>query len=196
MIDRPEELFETFKKQSIDSREYDGYSVERDRNARELEKLDRQETAIEIDYYEGKHTEEKKEKLVGTIAQKKGQLIVRNEELDQKMNAILKAEETRSALEKFTKDFTTSLENLTFEQKKFLVDLLVESIEVTTVSSQLNLNIKLRFDQSKVGPKGSGYEPKTPTTKPKDGSNGGEIDNYGATDWARTSDLLLRREAL
>lgn len=167
MIDRPKELFETFKKQSIDSHEYDALSKERETNGREVERLERQETAIEMDYYDGKLSEEKKEKLVTEISTKRNSLYERLEVLDEKMNAILKSEETKIALEKFTGDFATNLENLTFDQKKFLIDLLVENIEVTAVSSQLNLNIKLRFDQSKLGQNGTMYEPKKTSNKPK-----------------------------
>lgn len=194
-VNRPWELFEVFKKQSIDSHEYDSLMKEREINQREIDRLGKKEVEIEMDYYDGKLSEERKDKLVNMSVQQRWAKEIRNEELDNKLDAIVKAEETKIAFSKFESDFQTNLENLTFEQKKFLVDMFIESIEVTTVASQLNVQVKVRFDQSKMGQEGSGYEPKNPTTKPKDGSDGTESDNYGATDWTWTSDLFLRREA-
>jgi uncharacterized protein len=115
-----------------------------------------------MDYYDGKLIGGKKRETHRnlTIEQERTAKEERNMDLDKKLDAIIKAEETKLALEKFQADFETNLENLTFEQKKLLVDLLVDSIEVTTVASQLNLNIKLRFDQSKVLGKEAVGEPK------------------------------------
>ncbi len=196
MINRPKELFALFQKQSIESKEYDALMKEREMNQREIERLERKETEIEMDYYDGKLSEEKKDSLIKLTIEQKTAKEQRNSDLDIKLDAIIKAEETRIALEKFQTDFETNLENLTFDQKKLLVDLLVESIEVTTVSSQLNLNIKLRFDQSKMGQKGTKDEPKNPTNKPKGDDDETGIGEYGATSWTRTSGLFLRREAL
>ena len=196
MINRPKELFALFQKQSIESKEYEALMKEREMNQREIERLERKETEIEMDYYDGKLSEEKKDGLIKITIDQRTAKEQRNSDLYVKLDAIIKAEETKIALEKFQTDFETNLENLTFEQKKLLVDLLVESIEVTTVSSQLNLNIKLRFDQSKVEQSRAGDEPKKPSSKPQDGTEGGEIGEFGATGATRTRDLLLRREAL
>ena len=195
MINRPKDLFEIFQKQSIESKEYEVFMKERDLNQREIERLERKENEIEMDYYDGKLAEEKKDTLIKITVEQRTAKEERNIELDKKLDAIIKAEETKLALEKFQKDFETNLDNLTFEQKRLLVELLVERIEVTTVSSQLNLNIKLRFAQSKILGNDVGVEPKKSSPKPQSDDEELDIDRYGATDWARTSDLLLRREA-
>ena len=196
MVNRPKELFEVFKRQSIESKEYEALMKEREINEREIARLERKEDDIEMDYYDGIMSVEKKDSLIKRTIEARTAKEVRNMDLDKKLDAIIKAEETKLALEKFQADFETNLENLTFEQKKMLVDLLVESIEVTTVSSQLNLNIKLRFDQSKVLGKGAVGEPKKSSTEPQSDGEELNIDGYGATSRARTCDLLLRREAL
>ncbi len=195
MINRPGELFAVFQKQSVENHEYDIFLKEREMNQREIDRLERKENEIEMDYYDGKMTEEKKDKLVLATKQQGESIQKRNEVLDEKMDLIIKAEATKIALEKFQSGFQTNLENLTFEQKRLLVDLLVESVEVTTVASQLNLNIKLRFDQSKIAKNTQGYEPKKSSPEPQ--SDNGEQDSgmYGATDRTWTCDLLLRREA-
>ena len=196
MVNRPKDLFEIFQRQSIESKEYEVFMKEREMNEREVERLERKENEIEMDYYDWKLSEEKKEALVKITTEQRTAKEERNIELDTKLDAIIKAEETKLALEKFQADFETNLENLTFDQKKMLVDLLVERIEVTTVSSQLNLNIKLRFDQSKVLGKEAVGEPKKSSPEPQSGTEELNIGDYGATSKARTCDLLLRREAL
>lgn len=167
MINRPKELYELFQRQSIESKEYEALMKEREIHEREIEKLEKKEDSIEMDYYDGKLSEERKEKLIQTTQEERRVKELRNTELDKKLNAIIKAEETKLALEKFQLDFETNLENLTFEQKKMLVDLLIESIEVTTVSSQLNVNIKLRFDQSKILGNDAVGEPKKSSAEPQ-----------------------------
>lgn len=167
MINRPKELFAIFQKQSIESKEYESFMKEREMNQREIDRLERKENEIDMDYYDGKISEDRKDKLIKLTIEQKTAKEERNIELDKKLDAIIKAEETKLALEKFQADFETNLENLTFEQKKMLVDLLVEQIEVSTVSSQLNLNIKLRFDQSKVLGKEAVGEPKKSSPEPQ-----------------------------
>ncbi len=180
MINRPKELFAIFQKQSIESKEYDSLMKEREMNQREIDRLERKENEIEMDYYDGKISEEKKDTLIKLTIEQRTAKEERNMDLDKKLDAIIKAEETKLALEKFQADFETNLENLTFEQKKMLVDLLVEAIEVTTVSSQLNLNIKLRFDQSKVVGKEAVGEPKKSSTEPQSDDWRANSNDYGA----------------
>lgn len=181
MIYRPGELFDIFKRQSIDSGEYNDLMKELERSSREIEKLDNNENAIELDYYSGKHSEEKKDKLIQHITKEKNTLINRVEELNQKIDAIVRAEETKIALEKFTQDFDTSIDNLSFDQKKALIDLLVESIEVISQWANINLNIKLRFDQSRISGKQGKDEPKKLSSKRKTDTEEPLDDVYGAT---------------
>lgn len=196
MVNRPKELFEIFKKQSIDSKEYDILLKEHEINGREIERLERKENEIEMDYYDGKLSEDKKETLIKLTVEQRTAKEIRNDELGKKLDTIIKAEETKLAMEKFQSDFETNLENITFEQKRLLVELLVDKIEVTTVASQHNVNIKLRFTQSKIDKNEGGVEPKKSSPKPQSDDEELNNGNYGATSRARTCDLLLRREAL
>lgn len=195
MINHPKELYEVFKKQSIESHEYDALIKEREINQREIDRMERKENEIEMDYYDGKLAEDKKDRLIKATKYQRWAIEERNEELDKKMAVIIKMEETKIAFERFQSDYETNLDNLTFDQKRMLIDLLVENIEVTTVASQLNLNIKLRFDQSRVTQSTPVGEPKKSSPEPQSDDEKLDSNMYGATDWARTSDLLLRREA-
>lgn len=64
MINHPKELYEVFKKQSIESHEYDALIKEREINQREIDRMERKENEIEMDYYDGKLAEDKKDRLI------------------------------------------------------------------------------------------------------------------------------------
>ena len=95
MINRPGELFAVFQKQSVENHNYDIFLKEREMNQREIDKLERKEDEIEMDYYDGKLTEEKKDKFVITTRLQRESIEQRNEVLDEKMDLIIKAEATK-----------------------------------------------------------------------------------------------------
>ncbi len=66
-------------------------------------------------------------------------------ELDKKIDAIVQAQATKEALETFTQKLHTKIESLTDDQKQYLVDLLVEKVEVTFRKSHPVVQIILRF---------------------------------------------------
>ena len=123
-------------------------------------------------------------------------ILNRIEDLDEKMDAVLMMEGAKISIEQFTDNFEMNIKNLTFEQKKLLVDLLVEKIEVTIISSQIHLNIKFRFDPPSGRLNNPEDEPKNDPPKPRDGSDGSSNGDYGATSRDRTCDPFLRREVL
>jgi hypothetical protein len=84
---------------------------EREINQREIERLERKENEIEMDYYDGKLSEEKKDALIKLTIEQRTAKEERNLDLDKKLDAIIKAEKTKLALEKFQVDFETNLEN-------------------------------------------------------------------------------------
>ncbi len=90
IINRPDELFAVFERQSVDSKEYQRLSDELERNIELINKNDEKEFAIEQDYYAGKTSEEKKDKHIESIQQQSNAIIKRNIELNEKMDAIIK----------------------------------------------------------------------------------------------------------
>ena len=196
MVDRPEDLYELFCRQSVDDRNYDTYLKERDRCQRELDSMENIEVDTELDYRKWALSEDLKDKMIQKISTERVTLQNRIADLDEKLDAIVKVEWTRIALEKFKVGFQTNLENLSFEQKKFLIDVLIEDIGVTLVSSQINLQMTVKFDPNRLWDKDLVYEPKKGSSKPIDGVEKPDLCSNGATSRARTCDLLLRREAL
>ena len=89
MINRPKELFAIFQKQSIENKEYESLMKEREINQREIERLERKENEIEMDYYDGKLSEEKKDALVKHTIQQRTSKEERNMDLDKKLDTII-----------------------------------------------------------------------------------------------------------
>lgn len=90
IINRPDELFAVFERQSVDSNEYQRLSDELERNIKLINKNDEKEFTIEQEYYAGKISEEKKDKHTEIIQQQNNAIIKRNIELNEKMDAIIK----------------------------------------------------------------------------------------------------------
>lgn len=113
-----------------------------------------------------------------------------------KIKSFLELEATKEAIETFSKDFEIRKVQLSSEQKQFLVDLLVEKVEVTWTKAEAIVEVVLRFDQSKVIRNTQKDEPKNPIDKPKGGSSMGNSNHYGGDAGARTRDLRLKRALL
>ena len=195
-INCPEKLYETFKKQSIDSRDYDDCIRERDKLQRDCDKSEDMEIDVELRYQKGEMDDVKKDRIIEKIIQERNAMLIRIKELDQKLDAIVQAQEIKTSLEIFKEWYTTNLENLSIKQKQFLVKWLVQDIRVTRTAKQINAEIRLRFELSKALWDDTLDEPKKLSTDSV--TEGKELDScwYGATSRARTCDLLLRREAL
>lgn len=112
------------------------------------------------------------------------------------MDVILRAKTAQITLESFVRDFDSKLEQLIPEQKKWLVELLVDRVEVSWSVTQTVVNTVFRFDQSKVIGDGAVDEPKKGSPKPQSDDEEPHSEFNGATSRARTYDLSLRRAAL
>ncbi len=195
-IQRPEALFEAYKKQNIDNTNYAWLMDQRRKTDIKLKEIQNIEFTIEKLHLSGKYSEEMRDKLIEDNQAEICATQKRINELDAQLDSILKAEATREALEAFSANLSTNIDNLTFAQKKTLVNILIEKVEVTYVKSQANAKVTMRFAHSLVNEKMTGYEPKKLSANSKTDSEELENGTYGATSRARTCDLLLRREAL
>lgn len=194
-IKRPQELYDIFRKQSVDSRDYDTYTKERERRQIELERLEDADLSTELDYRKGMLSEEKYEKVLAKISQDREACEKQIQDLDEKLDGIVQAEEMKISLEEFSKTIETKIENLSFSQKKQIINILVRDIVVTRENLRPVIAINYRFQPSKVWLSIDEYEPKKSSPEPKNGTEEPSMSWNGATDRTWTCDLLLRREA-
>jgi site-specific DNA recombinase len=149
-IKRPQELYDIFRKQSVDSRDYDTYTKERERRQIELERLEDADLSTELDYRKGMLSEEKYEKVLAKISQDREACEKQIQDIDEKLDSIVQAEEMKISLEEFSKTIETKIENLSFSQKKHIINILVRDIVVTRENSRPVIAINYRFQPSKV----------------------------------------------
>gem|GEM_PF-5157799 len=93
-------------------------------------------------------------------------------ELDDKISKLLEAKTSQDALEKFAISFKNTLDNLSLEQKRIIVDMLVDSIEVYKAESELRVDIFFRFAQSRIVDNDTKDEPKAGSNKTKNPLSG------------------------
>lgn len=103
------------------------------------------EIEIEEAYYRGEHSEEKKDTLVSRSKERQKKLNKDILELDSKIDNIVEAQATKEALESYTNRLHTKIESITQDQKQYLINLLVDRVEVTFTKSHPIVKIILRF---------------------------------------------------
>jgi len=166
-LERPKKLFAVFTAQSLDVRDYERFSQEREGYRKNLNDEEQKEIEIEEDYYSGKLSEEKKDTLIKRNNDKTKALKQKITELDIKLNDIVKAQATKEALLSFTERLHTKIEDISDEQKSFLMDLLIERVEVTFTKSHPIIHIIIRVAQVGVKDEEVRDEPTKSSNKPK-----------------------------
>lgn len=166
-LKRPEEIFKIYTAQSLDVRDYDRLSKERNGYGEDLEKVEEIEVQIEEEYHEGKHSEEMRDKLIKRNTEKQKALKAKIKDLDSRLDKIVQAQVTKEALLSFTEKLNTKLEDMSEETKNYLVDLLVDRVEVTFTKSLPIVHIVMRVAQTLAEDEGARVEPKKSSSKPK-----------------------------
>ncbi len=187
-IEQPDELFEVFQIQSLNSEDYDRLMRDRDFHRNEILKYDKQENTVQLDYYEGKIDEERRDSIVQTYTDKRNAHTKTILRLDEDINKIVKTQAIKHALDTFAKDTLTNLDEITDEQKQFLIDLAVDRIEVTWTKSHPVVEVILRFKPTHKDEDGTEVEPEKSSEKPKTGLSKLISIEYGANGWSRTAD--------
>ncbi len=153
--------------QSLDVRDYDRLLKERDMIGEDLEKEKQIEMQIEDEYHRGIYSEEKRDMLIQRNIEKQTALKKKIEDLDKRLDKIVQAQRTKEALISFTQKLGTTIEDISEEQKRFLVDLIIERVEVTFTKSLPVVEIILRVVQTLEEDEGARVEPKKSSSKPK-----------------------------
>lgn len=187
-IECPEDLFEVFQIQSLNADDYDRLVRERDFHQKEIKKYDAQENTVQLDYYDGKIDEERRDTLVQTYTDKRNAHTKNILKLDEEINKIIKTQATKHALDSFAKDMETNLDEITDAQKQFLIDLAVDRVEVTWTKSHPVVNVVLRFKPTDKDEDESEVEPEKSSNKPKSRL----IEAIKSSVWSQSNERLHR----
>lgn len=135
IISDPQRLFNVYKKQSINDTNYRELVEERKKKDRMIQESEEIEYTIEQLFLVGKYDDKKRDRLINDEMEKRRVWEKRISEIDQTLDSIVKAEATKAELELFAKNLDVNIENLSFVQKRMLVNILVERVEVITKKS-------------------------------------------------------------
>lgn len=196
VIHRPEALFSVYKKQSLSATDHNDLTIERKRLSDMVHNDNNAECTILEDYSYGKVTVEQKDQVLNTISLRRINTQENIERIDKKLNSIVEAQKTSEALKSFWENFNMKLGRLTTEQKQFLIDLLIDRIEITWGIKEAKVHIVVKFDQSKLAKKSSRLHQKNSSRKPQSGVGELEKDVNGGWWGIRTFDPLLVRQVL
>ncbi len=171
IIGQPERLFEVYRKQSINDTNYRELLEERKKKDRVIEESESVEFTIEQMFLKWDYDENKRNKLVNHEVEKRREWEIRISEIDKLLDAIVRAESTKSELVAFSKNLDMNIQNLSDIQKKALINILVEKIEViikkTWSKEDIQAKVILRFDQKNAIQKIQGSNQKSSPLKGK-----------------------------
>ena len=149
-INKPKEFYKLYQKQTIQEGELESYLRNQDNYIASINENESAIISLEDEYLKWKISEERKDILLkryeDSIRESRTRLI----DLEDKIWKLLEAKASQEALERFSKNFKNTLESLNAEQKRVIVDMLVDGIEVYKIDWEIRADIFFRFAKSRV----------------------------------------------
>jgi len=71
------------------------------------------------------------------------------DKLKKQIEILLKQNQAETAIQEFSDNFKQNIGKLTIEQKKLLVDMLIDRIEVSETNKQISVKVIFQFEQPK-----------------------------------------------
>lgn len=189
-VNKPEDFFKLYKKQTTELNSIDSY---REQIEFHNDKINEQNMLIENAEKSEllwRLSEEKKDKFVleaNKIISNSSKLII---ELESKIEDILNIEFSREIINKASEDYLSKINDMTDDQKRMLVDILVDRVQVSEDSNwNMVIDVIFRFNANITDSDNSDIELTNTLNKTKNTSKGVIISEYGAPGRIRTHDL-------
>ncbi len=149
-ISDPERLFKIYKQQSIDDTNYKELLEERRKKDRARDESNKVEYTIEQYFLAWKYDEEKRDKLVNEEIEKRRILKKRIVEIDKNLDNIIHAESIKWELKRFSENLDMNIKEFSNIQKKTLINILIDRIEVMVVEDEdkpdIHAKVIMRFE--------------------------------------------------
>src|SRR3989339_93128 len=195
-INKPEEFFKIYKKQRYNHRELERLKDKQKFYRNEAVKANDALQNVFDDYYEGNLAEKRKTQLEIKYEERIGNYKKEINKIETQIKRIGEIKIASDVLERFSKYFKKRINNFTFEQKRLLIEMLVDKIEVFEDEKNIKVNVFFRFAQESKKPAIVVDEPKKGLSKTKNTPNGVSSDNGGGCTGTRTPDPLGVNEML
>lgn len=158
-VEQPKKFYSLYKQQTSSKKTIEHLKDNQAQLEGNIERNQNKIEKIDDDFYEGNISEEQREKrrnvcrAVIKVTEKR--LLELNKELD----ALIQASIAKDAITNYSKNFSEKLDNLTFEQRCILVDMLVENINVFEEKDKIRVIINFKFAHHKETQTQSVVEP-------------------------------------
>jgi len=182
-INKPEEFFKLYQKQTYQTREIERFEDQQRQLDLLIKEVKQKSTSLFDEYLSGNISEEKKDELEDKYNKQIEGAEKEILELEIKINTFIDSQTALDSLDRFSEDFKKGLDNMTLEQKQRLVDVLVDRVEVSEIEGEINVEVHFRFAHNKKVEIIDGDEPKNVDRKTKKDPSGSSDINIGHLKW-------------
>ncbi|MFH1444376.1 MAG: recombinase family protein [Candidatus Peregrinibacteria bacterium] len=141
------------------------------------EKIER----VKNDFYEGKIDEPERDNWLAKYEDQREGAFKSKEKAEQELARLASYNVACDHLREFSAKFEKGLKGFTFEQKRKIVDMIVERVEISEGEPR-EANVLLRFDPKEIASRIPGIEPSLLKSKPKRGDLVSVYKDTGASD--------------
>lgn len=159
-IEKPKEFYAIYQKQTAQDDELQNLLSSQEKWIESISEHEVYLISLEDEYIRWKISEARKEDLNDRYEWVIRESKIKLTESNERIAKLVEAKTASDALERFSKNFKTKINNLSIEEKQTLVDTLVECIEVQKTEGKILADIYFRFAQSRIESEGVAGEPK------------------------------------
>ncbi|MCX6807222.1 MAG: recombinase family protein [Patescibacteria group bacterium] len=169
LLDKPDVFYRKYQEQNVSLQEIKRLVKEKQNLTDNIEDMEEAIISAEDAYYRGKTSEERKDENIRRYEQKIDRSKKRLGETETTLFRLTQAQMAKSIIKDYASQFEQDLSKLTFEQKRILVDTLVDRVYVTETDNQIQVKVNFRFAQPIAKDEVVVVEPENSLKKPKDG---------------------------
>ncbi len=145
-IQKPKKFFKLYKKQTKLGKRLE--TLERKRDFY-LDSIQKQQEIIDnavIDNFSGGIDEETRKRIENKCEKNMGNLKIELDKTEKEIDQIVEAQISKDAIEDFSKNFEGKIENLTYDQKITLADILIDRVEVVKNDDVVGVKVFFKFE--------------------------------------------------
>lgn len=196
-INNPKKFFAIYKKQIVTKVHVRGKQREIENVVRQKEIAEKSFERLMEDYYKGSISEEFRDRKQAEYQKTINDCMKSEQALLDELERLINHEMTFKAIEGFALYFKDKVDDLSFEQRRTIISVLVERIEAYySEEGKLKIKILFRFAKPKGEKSISVVEPKKPASNKLNTMLSTLKFLYGALDRVRTYDLWFRKPTL
>lgn len=144
-INKPDKFYRIYKMQNVEDRSIERYIESKDKLIIRQADIDNSITSIEMDYYDGKISDEKREGLLSRYNEILKSINLELVNIDKELNRLLQYKTSKETVDDFSVKFKNNVDSMDLESKQRLIDLMIDRIDYQETKQNRDINIVFRF---------------------------------------------------